>query len=552
MIFARMQQLGRSLMLPIAVLPIAGLLLRLGQDDLLNNKVLAEGGNAIFANLALIFAIGVAVGFAKDNAGVAGLAGGMGYVVMKAVMTAIDAKLDAGVLAGILAGLVAGALYNRFKDIRLPSYLAFFGGKRFVPIVTGVACLLLGVMMGYAWPPVQAGIDGTGHWLIGAGWLGLFVYGVLNRLLLVTGLHHILNSLVWFVFGSYTDAHGAVVAGDLHRFFAGDPHAGAFMTGFFPVMMFGLPAACLAMYRAAPRANRRAVGGMLLSMALTSLLTGVTEPIEFAFMFIAPVLYAVHAVLTGLALAVMDALHIRLGFTFSGGAIDYVLSFGKSTNGLLMLPIGVAYFIVYYFVFTAAIRFWKLATPGREAAEVIAVATADRSSAGDRARAFIDALGGAENLLSVDACTTRLRLAVARNAAINEPALRALGAKGVVKPAAGSVQVVLGPEADLVADTIRAALAQRGKAGAPSASSPATEVSYDRTAWLAGLGGPGNLRAIEAIAATRLRTELVDTGRIDEDALKQLGAVGVMKFSTTLAHIILKTEASDLATVLQE
>jgi PTS system N-acetylglucosamine-specific IIC component len=272
----------------------------------------------------------------------------------------------------------------------------------------------------------------------------------------------------------------------------------------------------------------------------------VTEPIEFAFMFIAPVLYAVHAVLTGLALAVMDALNIRLGFTFSGGAIDYVLSFGKSTNGLLMLPIGVAYFIVYYFVFTAAIRFWKLATPGREAAEVITVATADRSSAGDRARAFIDALGGAENLISVDACTTRLRLAVAKNAAINEPALRALGAKGIVKPAAGSVQVVLGPEADLVADTIRAALAQWSKAG-----SPASEVSYDRTAWLAGLGGSGNLRAIEAIAATRLRTELVDTGRIDEDALKQLGAVGVMKFSTTLAHIILKTEASDLATVLQ-
>jgi len=547
----RMQQLGRSLMLPIAVLPIAGLLLRLGQDDLLHNKVLAEAGNAIFSNLALVFAIGVAVGFAKENSGVSGLAGGMGYLVMIAVMKTIDPKVDPGVLAGIISGLVAGALYNRFKDIKLPPFLAFFGGKRFVPIITGLACVVLGIVMGYVWPPIQGGIDGLGHWLLGAGALGLFVYGVLNRLLLVTGLHHILNSLVWFVFGNY-NAAGAVVTGDLHRFFAGDPTAGAYMTGFFPVMMFGLPAACLAMYRAAPRGNRKLVGGMLLSMALTSFLTGVTEPIEFTFMFLAPVLYGVHAVLTGIALALMDALHIRLGFTFSGGALDYILSYGLSSRGILLLPIGAAYFLLYYVIFVVAIRYLKLATPGREGAEATTVMAANMASDDGRARAFIDALGGAGNLLAVEACTTRLRLTVAKNTVVNEPALRELGAKGFVRPGPGNIQVVLGPEADMVADTIRAALARAAAGPAASGAAPSGAASFDRAAWIAGLGGASNVRAIEAVSATRLRVEMLDTGRVDEPALTKLGALGVMRFSTTLLHINLKAEASDLATVLQQ
>jgi PTS system N-acetylglucosamine-specific IIC component len=301
--------------------------------------------------------------------------------------------------------------------------------------------------------------------MLSAGALGLFLYGVLNRLLIVTGLHHILNSLVWFVFGHFTDVAGKVSTGDLNRFFAGDPTAGAFMAGFFPVMMFGLPAACLAMYRCARTENKKAVAGLLLSMALTSFLTGVTEPIEFGFMFLAPALYAVHAVLTGLSMALMSLLHVRLGFTFSAGLFDYLLSSGKGQNPLLLFPVGAAYFVVYYVIFTFAIRKFDLMTMGREVTMAPMVSVPE-SRGSSRALDFITALGGAANLKSVDACTTRLRLEVVDNTALNAEALKALGSRGMIQPAAGSVQVVLGPEADLIADEIRQAL--RSGASAPT------------------------------------------------------------------------------------
>lgn len=245
-----LQRLGRALMLPIAILPIAGLLLRLGDVDLLDIPLVHDAGKAIFANLALIFAIGIAVGFARDNNGTAGLAGAIGYLVMISVLKVIDPGIDMGVLSGIISGLVAGALYNRFKDVKLPEYLAFFGGRRFVPIATGISAVCLGLLFGVIWPPLQQGINGLGQLMLESGSFGAFAFGVLNRLLIVTGLHHILNNLVWFVFGSFTDPEtGRVVTGDLARYFAGDPKGGQFMAGMFPVMMFGLPAACLAMYR---------------------------------------------------------------------------------------------------------------------------------------------------------------------------------------------------------------------------------------------------------------------------------------------------------------
>jgi len=464
--FAAIQQLGRTLMLPIAVLPIAGLLLRLGQPDLLNIAFMAQAGDAIFANLPLLFAIGVAFGFAKDQNGVAALAGAVGYFVMTGAMKTIDATINMGVLAGLIIGAVAGLLYNHYKDTKLPDWLAFFGGKRFVPIITGLAALGLAVIFGYTWPPIQKGIDLIGHWLIGSGEIGLFFYGVLNRVLLVTGLHHILNNLVWFVFGDFSTAT-EVVHGDLKRFFVGDPNAGAFMTGFFPVMMFGLPAACLAMYRNARPENKTLVGGVLLSMALTSFLTGVTEPIEFAFMFLAPVLYGIHAVLTGVSMALMYALDVRAGFTFSAGAFDYVLSYGISSKSWMIIPIGLVYAAIYYGLFNFFIRRFNLMTMGREAPQEVtaqpAIAPAPMSApltptATARAAGFIAALGGADNLKSVEACTTRLRLEVANNDLVREADLKALGARGLIKPAAGSLQVVLGPIADAVADEIRSAL----------------------------------------------------------------------------------------------
>src|SRR3954462_3619087 len=380
------QRLGGALMLPIAVLPVAGLLLRLGQPDLLAIAPMAAAGDAIFSNLGLLFAIGIAVGLARENHGAAGLAGVVGFLVTTKgaeILIAVPPDVTASftgaavdlaarafrakeiaklsVPAGILSGVIAGMLYNRYSEMRLPAYLAFFGGRRFVPIVSGFAGLLLAFAFGFGFPALEHGMDTLSRAVIDSGPVGLFAYGVLNRALIITGLHHIINNLAWFLIGDYNG-----VTGDLNRFFAGDPSAGAFMTGFFPVMMFGLPAACLAMYRAALPERRKAVGGLLLSMAATAFLTGVTEPIEFTFIFLAPVLYALHMLLTGLAFVIMDLLGVKLGFTFSAGALDYVLNFPKATRPLLLLPVGLAYFAIYYAAFSFAIRRLDLKTPGRE------------------------------------------------------------------------------------------------------------------------------------------------------------------------------------------
>jgi PTS system N-acetylglucosamine-specific IIC component len=567
-LFARMQRLGRALMLPIAVLPVAGLLLRLGQPDVFNIKMIADAGDTIFTNLPLLFAIGVAVGFAKDNNGTAGLAGAIGYLIEIAVMKDINDKLNMGVLSGIVAGCVAGFLYNKYKDIKLPEYLAFFGGKRFVPIVTGVTCLVIGIVLGYVWAPVQAAIDAAGGWLTGAGALGVFVFGVLNRILLVTGLHHIINSLAWFVFGSYTPpGGGAAVTGDLHRFFAGDKTAGGFMTGFFPVMMFGLPAACLAMFHEAPKERRAMVGGLLFSMALTAFLTGVTEPIEYTFMFLAPALYAIHAVLTGLSLAICSALGIHLGFTFSAGAIDYVLNYGLSQRGWLAIPVGIVYAVVYYGLFRFFIRKFNMATPGREPATTDAeVESYDNTgfvspTAGatvPRAVRYIAALGGASNLTLVDACTTRLRLSVVDSAKVSEPELKAIGARGVLKRGATSVQVIIGPEADLISDEIRTELERSSSRGATSASStPAAAVPLaavpageqgsldpDPVRWLAVFGGATNVASLDAVAATRLRVVVRDPSSVDRQRLSTLDVAWV---SADTFHIVVGNAAQRYA-----
>lgn len=554
-LMAGLQKLGRSLMLPIAVLPVAGLLLRLGQPDLLDIGFVANAGNAIFANLALIFAIGVAVGLADDDNGAAGLAGVIGYLVLDAVLGTLNDEINMGVLGGIIIGVVAGLLYNRYKTIKLPDYLAFFGGRRFIPIATGLSAVVLGGLFGVIWPPIQQGIDQLGQWLIDAGDLGLFVYGVLNRILIVTGLHHVLNSFVWFVFGSYDGT-----TGDLNRFFAGDPTAGSFMAGFFPVMMFGLPAAALAMYHAAPRTRRGQVGGLLLSLGLTAFLTGVTEPIEFSFMFLAPVLYALHAVLTGISMAVMNMLDVKLGFTFSAGAFDYALSYGLSTNGWMMIPVGLVYFVLYYGIFRWAIVRFDLPTPGREPD---VAATVSAAGQGERGPAFVDALGGAANLVSVGACTTRLRLVMNDDTAIDEPALKSLGARGILHLRGGGLQVILGPIADGVADEIRQAVRHRGETlaspevairGVASEAAKLVEARLDdetRRAWLTALGGIDNLREIAAVATTRLRLELVDRHRLDETALSALGAAGLQRLQGDIVHVVVGPHAGAVAESLK-
>ncbi|MPZ28006.1 MAG: PTS N-acetylglucosamine transporter subunit IIBC [Micromonosporaceae bacterium] len=377
-----LQRIGRSLMMPIAVLPVAGLLLRFGQPDVadwlgasednLVSAVLAQAGDAIFSNLPLLFAVGVAIGFARRSDGSTGLAAVVGFLIFDTVYGVLagresvllnDEPVSMGVLSGILMGLVTALLYQRFYRVRLPSYLAFFGGRRFVPIITGLAATVLGVIFGLLWPIVGRPFNAMGEWIVDNQTIGAGVYGVVNRLLIPFGLHHIPNSLVWFQFGAFEDA-----TGDLNRFFAGDPDAGGFMTGFFPIMMFGLPAACLAMVMAAHVSRRKAVAGLLGSAALTSFLTGITEPIEFAFVFVAPALYAVHAVLTGTSMMLVNAMDIRSGFTFSAGFTDWALNFlgANHENPFLLLGVGLVYGVIYYFVFYFIITRFDLKTPGRE------------------------------------------------------------------------------------------------------------------------------------------------------------------------------------------
>ena len=551
-----LQRLGRALMLPIAILPIAGLLLRLGDTDLLNIAIIHDAGQVIFANLAMIFAIGIAVGFARDNNGTAGLAGVIGYLVMISTLKVLDASINMGMLAGIVSGLMAGALYNRFKDIKLPEYLAFFGGRRFVPIVTGFAAVGLGVVFGYIWPPIQHGINSFGALMMESGSLGAFVFGVFNRLLIVTGLHHILNNMAWFVFGNFTDpTTGALVTGDLSRYFAGDPKGGQFMTGMFPMMIFGLPAACLAMYRNALPERRKVMGGIFLSMALTSFLTGVTEPIEFAFMFLAPLLYLVHALLTGLSMAITNALNIHLGFTFSGGFIDMVLGWGRSTNGWLVVPVGLVYAVIYYSVFDFCIRRFNLKTPGRED-----VAAAEKSvlTENERAAAYIKALGGAENLVTVGACTTRLRLEMVDRNKASDADLKALGAMAVVRPGkGGSLQVVVGPMADSIADEIRLAMPALGRAVATApvavveTSEPVAIAAPQAQQWLSALGGSDNVLQLDCIAMSRIRLQLADGKALSESRLKELGCLGVSALEDGVWHLLVGERAQSLSAALE-
>jgi len=551
-----LQRLGRALMLPIAILPIAGLLLRLGDTDLLNIAIIHDAGQVIFANLAMIFAIGIAVGFAKDNNGTAGLAGVIGYLVMISTLKVLDPSINMGMLAGIVSGLMAGALYNRFKDIKLPEYLAFFGGRRFVPIVTGFAAVALGVVFGYIWPPIQHGINSFGALMMESGSIGAFVFGVFNRLLIVTGLHHILNNMAWFVFGNFTDpTTGALVTGDLSRYFAGDPKGGQFMTGMFPMMIFGLPAACLAMYRNALPERRKVMGGIFLSMALTSFLTGVTEPIEFAFMFLAPLLYLLHALLTGLSMAITNALNIHLGFTFSGGFIDMVLGWGRSTNGWRVIPVGLAYAVVYYAVFDFCIRRFNLKTPGRED-----VATADKAvlTENERAAAYIKALGGAENLLTVGACTTRLRLEMVDRNKASDADLKALGAMAVVRPGkGGSLQVVVGPMADSIADEIRLAMPALGRTlvAVPAAVVEDTKAvlvaAPEAQQWLSALGGSDNVLQLDCIALTRIRLQLADGKALSEPQLKELGCQGVSQLEGGIWHLLVGDKAASLSGAIE-
>ncbi|WP_082156820.1 PTS transporter subunit EIIC [Kocuria sp. HSID16901] len=379
-----LQRFGRSLMLPIAALPAAAILQRLGQDDLLGQfssietaaHVIGAAGSALFDGLPLLFAVGISFGFAKKGDGSTALAAVVGYLVMTNVFKVMSpivlsdqsvssgdqgSGINYGVLGGIVIGLTSALLWQRFHRTRLPDFLGFFGGRRLVPILTSVAALVLGVILALVYPLFDKGLSSLGEAVSSNTIVGAGAYGFLNRLLIPFGLHHILNSIVWFILGDYNGVHG-----DLNRFFAGDPSAGVFMTGFFPIMMFGLPAAALAIWQEAKPSQKKVVGGVMLSTGLTAFLTGITEPLEFSFMFIAWPLYLIHAVLMGTSMALVNFLDIHTGFGFSAGLIDYLLNFGISQNSIWLIPIGLGYAVIYYVLFRFVIRKWNLRTPGRE------------------------------------------------------------------------------------------------------------------------------------------------------------------------------------------
>ncbi|MFS0674020.1 glucose-specific PTS transporter subunit IIBC [Ornithinibacillus sp. 179-J 7C1 HS] len=487
--FGVLQKIGKALMLPVALLPAAGLLLGLGnaaQQETtlgylpflnadwiqLTASVMEDAGNIIFANLALIFAVGVAIGLAADGA--AGLAALVGYLVMNQVMgswigvtpemIASDPSyasvlgiptLQTGVFGGIIVGLIAAFAYNKFHDIEMPSFLGFFAGKRFVPIATAVFSFIAGLILMLVWPPVQTAMNNASYWLIEEGtYLAVFMFGFIKRLLIPFGLHHIFHAPFWYEFGSYTTAAGEIVRGDMTIFFAQlrdnvEITAGNFMAGEYPIMMFGLPAAALAMYHAARPERKKLVAGLLASGALTSFLTGITEPLEFSFMFVSPILFLIHAILDGLSFMIMTFLSVNIGYTFSGGFIDFALFGilpGKEPWWLAVL-VGLAFGVLYYFLFRFFIKKFNLMTPGREAVEEDNKET--KGEAGDLAYNVLDAMGGQENISHLDACITRLRVSVNDIGNVNKEELKKLGAAGVLE-VGNNIQAIFGPRSEII------------------------------------------------------------------------------------------------------
>ncbi len=457
--FNLLQRIGKALMTPIAVLPVAALLLRLGFGDIFDGQIaiiMKSAGDAVFSNLDLLFGIGIAYGLAKNNDGAAALSGAIGVLIAKAVYLSIDKDVNMGVFVGIIVGVLAGTLYNRFHNIKLPEFLGFFGGKRFVPIITALSAIVVGVLAGYFWHFAQGGIDAFSNMIIGLNEVGTFIYGTLNRLLIPLGLHHILNSVFWFQLGDYTyvkEGVEVVANGDLHRFFAGDPSAGVYMSGFYLVMMFGLPAMTFAIYLNTPKAYRKKAGAILAGVAFTSFLTGITEPLEFLFLFVAPPLFLLHALLTGLALAVAQMFNIHAGFGFSAGFIDYVINYKLATNPLLLLPLGAVFAGIYFVLSYYLIKIMKLKILETELKE-----DSSGNEVSNEALAFITALGGAENIINTDACITRLRMSVNDSSELKDEDFMKLGAKGVIRPDKKSIQVVLGTKAEGIAEGIKDAL----------------------------------------------------------------------------------------------
>ncbi len=576
--FSLLQKIGKCMMLPVSVLPVAGILLGVGSANfswlpVSVSLIMAKSGDAIFGNLPLLFAIGVAIGL-TENDGVSALAGTVGYVVFLAAMgvcaglRGIEVKpimgipsIETGVFGGIIVGMVAAWTFNRFYRIQLPPYLGFFAGKRSVPIITAFLVIIVGAILSFIWPPIGNGINAFSHWAVhGSPALAFTIYGVVERALIPFGLHHIWNVPFFFQAGDYVDpATGKEIHGEIARFIAGDPTAGH-MTGGYLFKMWGLPAAALAIWRAARPENRAKVGGIMISAAITSFITGITEPIEFSFLFVAPLLYAVHALLAGVAYFTCIALNIKHGFTFSHGLIDYVVLFPKSHNALSLLVLGPIWAAVYYGVFTLAIRAFNLLTPGREKEDEATAAA--RSATGDEfSLQLVRAFGGRSNIVSLDACITRLRVQLADVTKANADKLKALGAAGVVMVGDG-IQAIFGTRSENLKTDLQEYLKHAGveadeldevspvKASAPAglkAKLRDPDAARKAAAYVTALGGKENIVRVDACAETRLRLVLRDEAQINEAALSKEGIAAVVRLPNNTCHLLAGLNADQYA-----
>ncbi len=508
-LFSILQRVGRSFMLPIALLPIAGLLLGIGSSltnpttiqaynlgailgpgTFLNSvmQILAQTGNIVFANLPIIFAMGVALGMAEKEHGTAVLSAAIAFFIMHQTISTLLSingqlaegvmlegtvanvvgiqSLEMGVFGGIIVGLGVAALHNRFYKIQLPTVISFFGGVRFVPIISTFVYILVGLIMYFVWPYIQRAIYSLGDLVLRSGYFGTFIYGTIERALIPFGLHHVFYMPFWQTgLGGSMVIDGQTIAGAQNIFFAqlASPsttqfsvEATRFMSGKFPLMIFGLPGAALAMYSVAKPSKKKVAGGLLLSAALTSILTGITEPIEFTFLFVAPVLYVIHSIFAGLAYMIMHILNVGVGMTFSGGVIDLflfgILQGNDKTNWLNVVWVGIIYFAVYYFIFRYLIKKYNFVTPGREddEADTRLYTRKDVNAAKeDKSPLILEGLGGKDNLVNVDCCATRLRITVKDSSKVNDNLLRQSGASGIIKSGSG-VQVIYGPRVTVI------------------------------------------------------------------------------------------------------
>lgn len=471
-----LQKLGKSLMLPVACLPVASILMGIGYwidpsgwgANSLIAAFMIKAGSALIDNMGILFAIGVGVGMSDDNEGTAGLAGLVSWLMMTTLLSTTAVAMFKGIdvsevpaafgkiqtqFTGILAGIIGATCYNKFKSVKLPDALAFFSGKRSVAIITALSSIVAAIVLFFVWPFVYNGLVSMGEAIVSTGAIGSGIYVFLNRILIPTGLHHALNSVFWF------DVAGI---NDIGNFWAGTGvlgQTGMYMTGFFPVMMFGLPAGALAMYHCAKKNKKKAVYGLLLAGAISAFFTGVTEPLEFAFMFLAPGLYFIHAVLSGVSAVICTILPVRTGFNFSAGLVDWILSFKApmAENPWMIIPIGLAFALVYYIVFRFAITKFNLKTPGREDDEELDETKKELANNDftKMAEIILEGLGGKENVTSIDNCVTRLRLEIKDQSKINEKLIKSSGASGIIRPGKKSIQIIIGTKVQFVCDELK-------------------------------------------------------------------------------------------------